>query len=115
MRIARRWCVRGGRSRRWGSGGARWRARPWCFWRRRGASPGRGGGGGGGVWGLRGGDGGGGGLCGGEVRVVVDCERGERGVGGWERVGGVVVGRELVRGFVGVAEKRWKEVKAAMK
>lgn len=55
------------------------------------------------------------GLCGEAITVVVDCEGGETRVRAMEKVGGVVVGRELVRGFVGVAEKRWKEVKAAMK
>ncbi|KAK3694812.1 ribosomal protein S5 domain 2-like protein [Podospora appendiculata] len=55
-------------------------------------------------------------LCRETVTMVVDCG----GVGGETRIrsiekqGGTVIGRELMRGFAGVAEKRWREVRDAM-
>ncbi|KAK4192508.1 putative exosome complex exonuclease RRP43 [Podospora australis] len=53
-------------------------------------------------------------LCGEVITVVVDCEGNETRVRSLEKQGGTVLGRELIRGFVGVAEGRWKEVVKAM-
>ncbi|KAK3363363.1 ribosomal protein S5 domain 2-type protein [Lasiosphaeria hispida] len=53
-------------------------------------------------------------LCREVVTVVVDCSSGETRLRSIEKQGGTVVGRELVRGFAGVAEGRWKEVSKAM-
>ncbi|KAL2117891.1 hypothetical protein VTJ04DRAFT_7551 [Mycothermus thermophilus] len=53
-------------------------------------------------------------LCREVVTVVVDCSGGETRIKAIEKHGGTVIGRELMRGFVGVAEKRWKEVKEAL-
>lgn len=55
-------------------------------------------------------------LCREVVTVVVDCSdgKGETRIRAIEKVGGTVVGREMLRGFVGVAEKRWAAVKSAM-
>ncbi|KAK3330546.1 ribosomal protein S5 domain 2-like protein [Apodospora peruviana] len=52
-------------------------------------------------------------LCQEVVTVVVDCEdgSGETRIKSIEKQGGTVIGRELMRGFVGVAEQRWKEVR----
>ncbi|KAK3990290.1 putative exosome complex exonuclease RRP43 [Cladorrhinum sp. PSN332] len=57
------------------------------------------------------------GLCKEVITVVVDCSGGGGGetrIRSLEKQGGTVLGRELIRGFVGVAEGRWKEVAAAM-
>ncbi|KAK4200628.1 putative exosome complex exonuclease RRP43 [Triangularia verruculosa] len=54
------------------------------------------------------------GLCKEVITVVVDCSEGGTRVRGIEKQGGTVVGRELIRGFIGVAEGRWREVKEAM-
>ncbi|KAK0737558.1 ribosomal protein S5 domain 2-type protein [Apiosordaria backusii] len=54
------------------------------------------------------------GLCKEVVTVVVDCSEGETRVRSIEKQGGTVIGRELIRGFIGVAEGRWREVKEAM-
>ena len=53
-------------------------------------------------------------LCREVVTVVVDCSDGETRIKSMEKQGGTVLGRELIRGYVGVAEDRWKEVKEAM-
>ncbi|KAK0717159.1 ribosomal protein S5 domain 2-type protein [Lasiosphaeria miniovina] len=54
-------------------------------------------------------------LCSETITMVVDCsEGGETRIKSIEKQGGVVIGRELIRGFAGVAEKRWKEVRDAM-
>ncbi|KAK3393202.1 ribosomal protein S5 domain 2-like protein [Podospora didyma] len=53
-------------------------------------------------------------LCGETITMVVDCEGGETRLRSLEKQGGTVIGRELIRGFAGVAEKRWREVKGAM-
>ena len=52
-------------------------------------------------------------LCREVITVVVDCSDGETRIRSLEKQGGTVLGRELIRGFVGVAEGRWKEVKEA--
>ncbi|KAM7209686.1 ribosomal protein S5 domain 2-like protein [Naviculisporaceae sp. PSN 640] len=52
-------------------------------------------------------------LCQEAVTVVVDCSEGETKIRNIEKQGGTIIGRELIRGFVGVAEKRWEAVKAA--
>ncbi|KAL2269032.1 hypothetical protein VTJ83DRAFT_3878 [Remersonia thermophila] len=54
-------------------------------------------------------------LCREVVTVVVDCSDGETRIKSIEKHGGTVIGRELMRGFVGVAEKRWREVKEVLK
>jgi len=59
-------------------------------------------------------------LCKEQITMVVDCGREGGGeeevrIKALEKQGGVVVGRELIRGFASVAEKRWREVKQAMK
>ncbi|KAK3336663.1 ribosomal protein S5 domain 2-like protein [Cercophora scortea] len=54
-------------------------------------------------------------LCRETVTMVVDCGEGETRIRSVEKLGGTVIGRELMRGFVGVAEKRWSEVREAMK
>ncbi|KAL2259139.1 hypothetical protein VTK26DRAFT_7311 [Humicola hyalothermophila] len=53
-------------------------------------------------------------LCREVITMVVDCSNGETRVKSIEKQGGVVLGRELIRGFAGVAEERWKEVNQAM-
>ena len=53
-------------------------------------------------------------LCREVITVVVDCSDGETRIKSMEKQGGTVLGRELIRGYVGVAEDRWKEVKEAM-
>ncbi|KAH6667513.1 ribosomal protein S5 domain 2-type protein [Halenospora varia] len=52
------------------------------------------------------------GLCDECVTVVVDCTGGKTKMLGIEKVGGTVVGRGEMRGIVGVAEERWKEMSA---
>ncbi|KAK4232241.1 putative exosome complex exonuclease RRP43 [Podospora fimiseda] len=56
------------------------------------------------------------GLCKEVITAVVDCSggQGETKIRSLEKQGGTVLGRELIRGFVGVAEERWKEVAAEM-
>ena len=54
-------------------------------------------------------------LCKEMVTVVVDCSGGETRIKSLEKQGGTVLGRELIRGFVGVAEERWAEVQKATK
>ncbi|KAK3496770.1 ribosomal protein S5 domain 2-type protein [Neurospora hispaniola] len=54
-------------------------------------------------------------LCKETVTVVVDCSGEETKVKSIEKHGGTVIGRELMRGFIGVAEGRWQEVKEASK
>jgi exosome complex component RRP43 len=54
-------------------------------------------------------------LCREAITMVVDCSDGETRIKSIEKQGGTAIGRELVRGFVGIAEKRWEEVKKAMK
>lgn len=54
-------------------------------------------------------------LCRETITVVVDCSDGETRLKSIEKQGGTVLGRELIRGFAGVAERRWKEVREAMK
>jgi exosome complex component RRP43 len=54
-------------------------------------------------------------LCREVITMVVDCSGGETRIKSIEKQGGTVVGRELVRGYAGIAEKRWNEVKEAMK
>ncbi|KAK3935234.1 ribosomal protein S5 domain 2-like protein [Diplogelasinospora grovesii] len=49
-------------------------------------------------------------LCREVVTMVVDCSDGETRVRAIEKHGGTVIGRELIRAFAGVAEKRWTEV-----
>ena len=53
-------------------------------------------------------------LCKEVITMVVDCSEGETRVKSIEKQGGTVLGRELIRGYAGVAEERWKEVKRAM-
>ncbi|KAK0633126.1 ribosomal protein S5 domain 2-type protein [Immersiella caudata] len=53
-------------------------------------------------------------LCREVVTMVVDCSSGETRIRAMEKQGGTVISRELMRGFVGVAEQRWKEVSKAM-
>ncbi|KAK0613073.1 ribosomal protein S5 domain 2-type protein [Bombardia bombarda] len=55
-------------------------------------------------------------LCGETVTMAVDCsgEGGEVRIKSIEKLGGTVVGRELMRGLAGVAEKRWREVRDAL-
>jgi len=53
-------------------------------------------------------------LCKETVTMVVDCTSGETRIRAIEKQGGVVVNRELLRGFAAVAEQRWKEVSKAM-
>ncbi|KAK4181424.1 ribosomal protein S5 domain 2-type protein [Triangularia setosa] len=53
------------------------------------------------------------GLCKEVITVVVDCSEEETRVRSIEKQGGTVLGRELIRGFIGVAEGRWREVKEA--
>ncbi|KAG7291813.1 hypothetical protein NEMBOFW57_001834 [Staphylotrichum longicolle] len=53
-------------------------------------------------------------LCREMITVVVDCSDGETRIKSMEKQGGTVIGRELIRGYVGVAEGRWKEVQKAM-
>ncbi|KAK0655815.1 ribosomal protein S5 domain 2-type protein [Cercophora newfieldiana] len=53
-------------------------------------------------------------LCREVITMVVDCSSGETRIRAIEKQGGTVVGRELLRGFAGVAEQRWKEVSKAM-
>ncbi|KAL2023592.1 hypothetical protein VTK56DRAFT_2200 [Thermocarpiscus australiensis] len=54
-------------------------------------------------------------LCREVITMVVDCSEGETRVKSIEKQGGTVLGRELIRGFAGVAERRWQEVRALMK
>ncbi|KAK4168644.1 putative exosome complex exonuclease RRP43 [Cladorrhinum sp. PSN259] len=55
------------------------------------------------------------GLCKEVITVVVDSsDGGEAKIRSIEKQGGTVLGRELIRGFVGIAEEKWKEVAAAM-
>ncbi|KAK4042505.1 ribosomal protein S5 domain 2-type protein [Parachaetomium inaequale] len=54
-------------------------------------------------------------LCREAITMVVDCSDGETRIKSIEKQGGTSIGRELVRGFAGIAEKRWQEVKKAMK
>jgi exosome complex component RRP43 len=54
-------------------------------------------------------------LCREVITMVVDCSEGETRVKSIEKQGGTVLGRELIRGFAGVAEERWKEINEAMK
>lgn len=53
-------------------------------------------------------------LCQEVVTVVVDRSEGETRIRSIEKQGGTIIGRELIRGFVGVAEKRWEAVRGAM-
>lgn len=53
-------------------------------------------------------------LCRETITMVVDCSDGETRIKSIEKQGGTTIGRELVRGFAGIAEKRWKEVKDAI-
>ncbi|KAK4219082.1 ribosomal protein S5 domain 2-like protein [Rhypophila decipiens] len=53
-------------------------------------------------------------LCQEVVTVVVDRSEGETRIRSIEKQGGIVIGRELIRGFVGIAEKRWEAVRCAM-
>ncbi|KAL2158414.1 hypothetical protein VTH06DRAFT_4462 [Thermothelomyces fergusii] len=52
-------------------------------------------------------------LCRETITMVVDCSDGETKIKSIEKQGGTTIGRELIRGFAGIAEKRWKEVKDA--
>ncbi|KAH6628372.1 ribosomal protein S5 domain 2-type protein [Chaetomium tenue] len=54
-------------------------------------------------------------LCREAITMVVDCSDGETRIKSIEKQGGTAIGRELVRGFATIAEKRWKEVQGAMK
>ncbi|KAK4250928.1 ribosomal protein S5 domain 2-type protein [Corynascus novoguineensis] len=54
-------------------------------------------------------------LCRETITMVVDCSDGETKIKSIEKQGGTTIGRELIRGFAGIAEKRWKEVKDATK
>ena len=55
-------------------------------------------------------------LCRESIAMVVDCSGGgEMTVRAVEKHGGTVISRELIRGFAGVAQERWKEVTKAMK
>lgn len=56
------------------------------------------------------------GLCQEVITMVVDYDKLDGGlrIRSIEKQGGTVLGRELIRGFAGVAEERWKEVVAAM-
>lgn len=54
------------------------------------------------------------GICQESVTVVVDRSSGETRVRSLEKKGGVVVGPELMREVVGMAELRWEEFKTAM-
>ncbi|CAN8100311.1 unnamed protein product [Discula destructiva] len=49
-------------------------------------------------------------LCQESVTVVVDLSEGETRMRGIEKVGGRTLGPEEIRGVVGMAEKRWKDV-----
>jgi exosome complex component RRP43 len=53
-------------------------------------------------------------LCQEVITMVVDCSDGETRIKSIEKLGGTVLGRELIRGFAGVAERRWKTVRDAM-
>ncbi|KAL2181006.1 ribosomal protein S5 domain 2-type protein [Thermothelomyces heterothallicus CBS 202.75] len=53
-------------------------------------------------------------LCRETITMVVDCSDGETRIKSIEKQGGTTIGRELVRGFAAIAEKRWEEVKDAM-
>ncbi|KAH6854948.1 ribosomal protein S5 domain 2-type protein [Chaetomium sp. MPI-CAGE-AT-0009] len=54
-------------------------------------------------------------LCREAITMVVDCSDGETRIKSIEKQGGTTIGRELIRGFTVIAEKRWKEVQGAMK
>lgn len=54
-------------------------------------------------------------LCREVITMVVDCSDGETRIKSIEKQGGTVLGRELIRGYAGVAERRWKEISEAMK
>jgi exosome complex component RRP43 len=54
-------------------------------------------------------------LCREAITMVVDCSDGETRIKSIEKQGGTAIGRELIRGFAVIAEKRWKEVQGAMK
>lgn len=53
-------------------------------------------------------------LCREAITMVVDCSSGETRLRAIEKHGGTVVGRELIRGYAAVAERRWREVRKAM-
>ena len=53
-------------------------------------------------------------LCRETITMVVDCSSGETRLRAIEKHGGTVVGRELIRGYAAVAERRWREVRKAM-
>ncbi|KAJ4298701.1 hypothetical protein N0V88_003733 [Collariella sp. IMI 366227] len=54
-------------------------------------------------------------LCREVITMVVDCSDGETRIKSIEKQGGTVLGRELIRGYAGVAERRWKEISEALK
>ncbi|KAK4235873.1 ribosomal protein S5 domain 2-type protein [Achaetomium macrosporum] len=54
-------------------------------------------------------------LCREMITMVVDCSEGDTRIKNIEKQGGAVLGRELIRGYAGVAEGRWKQVREAMK
>jgi exosome complex component RRP43 len=54
------------------------------------------------------------GICQESVTVVVDKSDGETRVRSLEKKGGTVVGPELMREIIGMAERRWEEFKRAM-
>ncbi|KAK4125332.1 ribosomal protein S5 domain 2-like protein [Parathielavia appendiculata] len=53
-------------------------------------------------------------LCKEVITMVVDCSDGETRIKSIEKQGGTLLGRELIRGYAGIAERRWKEVRRAM-
>jgi exosome complex component RRP43 len=53
-------------------------------------------------------------LCREVITMVVDCSDGETRIKSIEKQGGTLLGRDLIRGYAGIAERRWKEVRKAM-
>ncbi|KAK4102983.1 ribosomal protein S5 domain 2-type fold domain-containing protein [Parathielavia hyrcaniae] len=53
-------------------------------------------------------------LCKEVITMVVDCSDDETRIKSLEKQGGTLLGRELIRGYAGIAERRWKEVRTAM-
>lgn len=48
-------------------------------------------------------------LCDEQITLTVDCSKGKTNILGLSKAGGMVVGREEMRGLVGLAEQRWEE------
>jgi exosome complex component RRP43 len=53
-------------------------------------------------------------LCREVITMVVDCSDGETRIKSIEKQGGTLLGRELIRGYAGIADRRWNEVRKAM-